>query len=189
IKLSYAPRKPEPDGNPAATVNPPAAAGAPPATAPPATALPLPGTPVTPAPDGNARVFFTQPQMDAPLSSAITASLQAEGVTDLASFQAQLKFDPKILRINSVTSGGLMQRDGPALEPSKNILNDSGDATVSLARAPGKPGVAGAGGLIDIVFQAVGKGTTTVAIPQLALKNSAGQPIATSAPSLTVTVK
>ncbi|MDQ2900876.1 MAG: cohesin domain-containing protein [Acidobacteriota bacterium] len=177
IKLNYAPRKQEPSAAPVAPTK------RPPASAPLATAPP------TPAPDGSARVFFAQPQIDAQLSSAITATLQVEGVTDLASLQAQLKFDPRILRINSVTSGDLLQHDGPALEPSKNILNDSGDATVSLTRAPGKPGVAGSGALINIVFQAVGKGTTTVAIPQLTLKNSAGQTIATPTPVLTVNVK
>ena len=191
IKVNYAPRKLAAGSTPAVT--PPAAAEAtpPPATAPPATAPPIPATtPATPvAPASTARVFFAQPQMDATLNSAITVSLQAENVTDLASLQAQLKFDPKILKMNDVTASDLLQRNGQTLVPSKNILNDTGDATISLTRAQGVPGVAGSGGLINIVFQAVGPGTTNVVLPQLSLKNAAGQPIATPTPVLTVNVK
>ena len=110
-------------------------------------------------------------------------------MADLGSFQTQLKFDPKILRINGVLAGDLLQQNNQTLEPTKNILNDSGDATLSLARATGLPGANGSGGLITVVFQAVGRGTTTVTLPQLILKDSTGKPIATPAPALTVNVK
>jgi Cohesin domain len=128
-------------------------------------------------------------QLEMQLNSATTVTLRAENITDLNSVMAQLKFDPAVLRINTVTAGDLVQQTGPPLTPSMNILNESGDATVVVARDPAAPGVSGSGGLITISFQAVGRGTTTVALQQLTLKTTPGQPVATNTPSLTVNVR
>jgi general secretion pathway protein D len=172
----------------------PLAPAAPPAGAPPATApaiLPPPaGQPANqpPAP-GSPRVLFLPSQLEMQLNTAMSVTLRAENVSDLNSVLAQLKFDPAVLRINNVTAGDLVQQTGPPLTPSKNILNDAGDATVTVARDPATPGVNGSGGLITISFQAVGRGTTTVALQQLTLKTTPGQPVTTNTPSLTVNVK
>ena len=127
--------------------------------------------------------------MDATLSGAATVTLRVANITDLNALTAQLKFDPKILRINNVVAGDLIQQTGPPLNPSRNILNDTGDATITIARDPKGPGVSGSGGLVTITFQAVGRGTTTVTLPQLTLKNTPGQPVVTNTPVLNVTVK
>jgi general secretion pathway protein D len=162
-----------------------APAGAPPATAPAAASPATPAPPAGPA----AAISFLPGQATADLGSALTVTLRAENVTDLRSVMAQLKFDPKVVRINDVFSGDLIQQTGPPLTPSKNILNDSGDATITIARDPAGTGVSGSGGLLTIAFQAVGKGTTTVSLQQLNLQAAGGRPIPANTPSLTVTVK
>ncbi len=123
------------------------------------------------------------------LASAASVTFRVANVTDLNALTAMLKFDPKILRINNVVAADLIQQTGPPLSPSKNILNDSGEALISIARDPQGPGVSGSGGLFTVIFQAVGRGTTTVSVPQLMLKNTPGQPVATNNPVLTVNVK
>jgi general secretion pathway protein D len=163
------------------------AAGAPPVTAPVAAPQQQPAAPGPPAPP--ATITFLPVQATADLGSAVTVTLRAENATELKSLLAQLKFDPKVLRINSVAAADLIQQTGPPLTPSKNILNDTGDATVTIARDPAGPGVSGSGGLFTIVFQAVGKGTTTVALQQLTLRAVGDRPIPSNTPSLTVTVK
>jgi general secretion pathway protein D len=167
-----------PSDNPAPAAVP---VGAPPVGAPPATA------PALPAP--SAAISFLPGQATADLGSAVSVTLRAENVTDLKSVAAHLKFDPKILRINSVAAADLIQQTGPPLTPSKNILNDSGDATINIARDPNGTAVSGSGGLITIVFQAVGKGTTTVALQELSLKATGDRSIPANTPSLSVTVK
>jgi general secretion pathway protein D len=157
--------------------------GAPPATAPAAPAAAQPGTP------GSPRIVFLPSQLEMQLNTAATVTLRVENVTDLNSVLARLKFDPALLRINSVVAGDLIQQTGPPLTPSKNILNDAGDATVSVARSPQGPGVSGSGGLITISFQAVGRGTTVVALQQLSLATTPGTPITINTPALTVNVR
>jgi general secretion pathway protein D len=171
-----------------ATVPAPQQPSTPAPAAPPATAPVIPPATV-PAQPGAPRVVFLPSQLEMQLNSATTVTLRAENITDLNSVMAQLKFDPAVLRINTVTAGDLVQQTGPPLTPSMNILNESGDATVVVARDPAAPGVSGSGGLITISFQAVGRGTTTVALQQLTLKTTPGQPVATNTPSLTVNVR
>jgi general secretion pathway protein D len=172
------------DGSAAAPGSP---AGAPPATAPALAPTAPPAQQGPPAPP--AAISFLPPQATADLGSALTVTLRAQNVTDLKTIVARLKFDPKVLRINNVTAADLIQQTGPPLTPTKNILNDSGDADLAIARDPAGPGVSGSGGLFTIVFQAVGKGTTTVALQQLNLKATGDRPIPANTPSLTVTVK
>jgi general secretion pathway protein D len=178
-----------PAGGPPATAPP---ATAPPATAPPATA-PGPVTAVPPGPPpagGPARVSFLPPAIDTQLSSAVTVTLYADNVTDLISAATQLRYDPRILRINNIVAGDLPQRNIAAMEPSKNILNDSGQADMSVSRGPNDGGISGAGGLFTVVFQAVGRGNTTVTASSVSMTASTGQPINTTAPPpLVVNVK
>ena len=69
------------------------------------------------------------------------------------------------------------------------ILNDSGDATVNLNRLPGSAGVSGTGVAVTLTFQAIGRGATTVSIPQFAPRNSKSQTLFTATPLLVVNVK
>jgi general secretion pathway protein D len=205
VKLNYAPRlaeqpSPSPSSAPAllSTLPPAPPATAPPATAPalapPATApatSPAMAPPATaPPPAGTARLSFTPSAAEGPLGSAITVPLLIENAADLFTAPLRLKFDPKVVRLNDVVPGSLLTSDGkPILPPSKNILNDTGEATVTLSRAPGAGGVSGSGTLVTFVFQAVGKGTTTVSLSGMTMRDSKLQQIQAATPQLTVTVR
>ncbi len=171
---------------------PVAAALAPPATAPamPATVgTPPASPPPPPAAAGPVSVSFIAAPPAVQAGSTVTASVQVNNVTDLAAVQMGLKFDPKILRINNILGGELIRRNGPELVPSRNILNDSGDATIGIARDPASGGISGSGTVLTVVFQAIAKGTTMVTVPQFTMTGSAGQPIRAPAPTLGINVK
>jgi hypothetical protein len=123
------------------------------------------------------------------LGATLAVPIQVTNVTDLAALQMALKFDPKVLHINNLLSGDLIKRNGPDLVPSRNILNDSGNASVGVARDPASGGVSGTGAVLTIVFEAVAKGTTTVSVPQFTMTGSAGQSIPSTPPSLTINVR
>jgi len=217
IKVGYSARPTVAVPASAVVINGPgAASGAatlnPPATAPPLTSnlstLPqgpaTPGNLPTPAPvpppppaastqtplTGPTHIAFNPANVDTQLSSTVTVTLSADNVTDMVSAAAHLNFDPRILRINNIVLGDLPQRNVAPLAPSMNILNDSGQADMSVARGPTDGGVSGGGGLFTIVFQAVGRGTTNVTLSSIALSASTGQPInAVASPPLIVSVK
>ncbi len=212
IKVSYAPHATEdaPAAQPAtaqpASARPaapvPAAitpgglpAFAPPATAPPASALPATAPPATAPPlnnlpGGQASLRLSAPSAEALLSGTVTVSLSAENVADLAAGAAQLHFDPAILRLNSVSAGDLAQSRAAQLDIVRHIVNETGQADLSFKRLPADGAVSGSGGLFSLVFQAVGKGTTSVAVLSSSLNTAAGAPIASARPeSLSVTVR
>jgi general secretion pathway protein D len=200
VKLNYAPRKPatpEAAPAPAPATMVPKPAVQPPVTAPPKPTPPAPEPsatkPQVPAPaapaTGSTRVVFAPARLETQLSSAVTVTLMVENASDLFSAPLNIKFDPKVLRLNDIVRGNLLASDGQQVVFTKNILNDTGDATVNLNRFAGTGGITGSGNLVTLSFQAVGKGTTTVSIPQLTLRNTKSQPILTTTPQLTVNVK
>jgi general secretion pathway protein D len=113
-----------------------------------------------------------------------------ENVSDLLTVPLRLQFDPKVLRLNDVTAGNLLTSDGKQLLPmSKNILNDTGEALMTVSRAPDAGGISGSGVLMTFVFQAAGRGTATVSLPDFAMRDSKLQPISGAPPQLTITVR
>jgi general secretion pathway protein D len=113
-----------------------------------------------------------------------------ENAKDLFTAPLKVKFDPKVIRLNDVVPGALLTSDGKQILPAlKNILNDTGEASVTLSRAPGAGGVSGSGTLVTFVFQAVAKGSSAVTVTDLMLRDSTLQQIPAAPPPLTVTVR
>ena len=180
---------------------------APPATAPPmGSPVPASLTPAPPvadappasgasaAPDapkqtGSAVVRFLPPQMETNPQGLLTVALIIENATEVASAPMQISFDSKVLKLNDVGRGDFFSSDGQIPVFTKNIQNDAGAAAVNLNRPPGTPGVSGSGVLATLVFQAVAKGSTTVAVPNLTVRNAQGQVVFSGSPRMTVNVK
>ncbi len=181
VKLSYAPRVDRPPV-------PPAAAAPTPATPGPAAVAPVPA--VTPSvPGGAAGLAFNPATVQASLSSQVRIGLDAQNMMDLTNAPVKVRWDPKVLRLEMISPGALFTQDGKIVAPSLDIRNDTGDASIEVNRVAGAPGVNGNGPLLQFTFTAVGKGTTTVSVTEAPLKNSARQPLAVQAPSVSVTVQ
>jgi general secretion pathway protein D len=155
----------------------------PPAAEPPKTEAPKP------AAGGGVALRFQPERTRAALGGVVVLTLTAEGASDLFGAPMQLSFDPKVLRLNDVIRGNLMAGDGQTPIFSRNIRNDAGEATIVLNRLPGSPGVNGSGGLVTLMFQVVGKGSTDVRITELTLRNSQMQPLSAAPPVANVTVE
>jgi general secretion pathway protein D len=168
---------------PPSALAPPATAPpatAPPATAPPATAPPSASAPQAPA----ARIRFNPLQMETGVNGVVAVSVVMEGGQDVSSAPMAIHFDPKLLRLDDVTAGGFLASDGQTPVLNKDIRNDTGAATVLLARPPGLHGVSGPGGvLVNLSFQTLGAGSTEVAITSVSVRDSQGQPIAVGSPA------
>jgi general secretion pathway protein D len=70
----------------------------------------------------------------------------------------------------------------------KDIRNELGEATVTIARPPGTKGISGTGSVLMLSFTAIGKGTATVTLPDFNLKDSQLQPVAVTTAGLPVKV-
>ncbi len=182
VKLMYAP-PPEEPANPAPKPQQPGTPSSAPAPGPaPAPAAPSAAPTGTlpqaaPAPAGGSRVLFNPPTVVAAPGGNVTVTIQLENIRDLFSAAPlKIRFDPAQLRLNEIAPGELFTREGAKVTSVKDIRNDNGEATLTVARMPGTPGVTGTGAVAVLNFVAVGKGTSTVKVVESTFKNSQGEP-------------
>lgn len=143
-------------------------------TAPPAAAP----APASGQPEG-LRVNFT-PGGEVPgmVGGAVMLTMQIDRAKDLfAGESIKIKFPAALLRLNDVLQGEMLSREGQKVIFSKDIRNDAGEATVTVKRLPGSPGVNGSGTLLSFVFMATAKGAGVVQFEEAAFKTSQLQPI------------
>lgn len=194
VRLTYASRPvepAEPSGTKPQAAPPaglPSAAPEPAAPAVPAAPEAKPAAPAPP-PAGAARVLLSPDRMITQPGATFTVNLQVENVTDLFSAPVRLKFDPNVVRLSEVTRGSLLTADGGEVLFTRNILNDTGDASIVLSRMPGSPGVSGSGSLLTLTFQVVGKGVTAITAPQLSFQDSRASTIVTASPQVSVSIE
>ncbi len=121
-----------------------------PAPEPPET--PKPATPLAPAPApvqlpanapaGPLTLSFSPSPLVALLSKSADVTLNLQNVKDLFSAPFRIKWDPKLLRLNQITPGLLIGDGSPQVKPPTiDIRNDTGEASVTLSRIDGAPGV------------------------------------------------
>src|ERR1022692_977081 len=176
---------------PPATAPPMGQPGMPPPMAPLVTtpAADLPAKPDAPKQIGNAVVRFLPPQMEINAQGTLTVSLIIENATEVSSAPLQVTFDPKVVKLNDAGRGDFFSSDGQVPLFTKNIQNDAGAAAMNLNRLPNTPGVSGSGVLATLIFQAVAKGSTTVTVPNLTVRNAQGQVVFSGSPQMTINVK
>jgi hypothetical protein len=121
-------------------------------------------------------------------NGSFSVSLSIDG-NNLTGAPLQIRFDPKVLRLDDVIRGEYFSRDGQQVIFTKNILNDAGVASVQLSRVGGAGGVSGPGTLVTLNFTATAKGQTAVTVPFLGVTNAQGQSVAVPNPVLSVNVK
>ena len=191
VKLTYAPRteapKPEPP-KPAVAPGLPGQGPAPAAN---------PAAPGTPAPKPQAESTLVPPAILSFQPATITAKtgnnlfvvLNVNQGTDLFAAPMTVRYDPKVLKLVNVLQGNALAPEGQKLSFNPVISQDQGSAKVELSRAPGTGGVNTSGPVVLFRFEALAKGTSTVSLQDLHLKNSKNAQIPARAPSATVIVE
>lgn len=163
LKLTYAPK---PDAGSGPTPLPsPAAAPAPTAAKPPATA-PAPGGP-------GARITFNPGNIAVPANTPFTVNIQLENATDASSLTPlRVSWDPAVVRLNDISPGELLSRDGSRVTSVKDIRNDAGQASLTVSRAAGSPGVNGSGPIASLTFVALAPGSGRITVTELGLMDT-----------------
>jgi general secretion pathway protein D len=178
VKINYLPKKDPVPSVPAPAAVPPAVTAPKPAPAPASTAPAAGPVNISFAPGG---------EIQAAPGSMINLSLQVINVLDLAGVSpVKIKYDASKLRLNDAAQGEFIGRDGQRVSLSKDLRNDIGEATISVTRAPGGVGMGGSGALLNLSFQAVGRGESRVTVEEIQLKDTKGQPIPASTSQVVV---
>ena len=109
--------------------------------------------------------------------------------TDIFNAPMKFRFDPNLLRLFEVKQGTLMAADGQRLIFSRNIANETGEASIIMNRLPGARGVSGTGALLQLTFQVVGEGATEVTLPEITIRDSQMRQVSVQSPVLKVNVQ
>ncbi len=139
---------------------PPSAGGNPPAAKSPAAAI---GPPVT--------LTMIPINSTQTVGSTFQASVFLSNAHDVFSVPLEIQFDPKLLQLVNVDSGGLLGGDG---QPVALVHRDEGNGhvTVSASRPPGVNGVNGEGQLCIFTFKALAAGDSNIALVKVGARNS-----------------
>jgi general secretion pathway protein D len=129
-----------------------------------------------------------------PVNSTQTAggtfrvSVVASNAHDVFSVPIQLQFDPKVLELVNVDTGGLLGGDG---QPVALVHRDEGNGAVEIqaSRPPGVKGVDGQGEVCVLTFKAIAAGDSTIALVKVGAKNSIGASLPAVGSQATVHVK
>jgi len=184
--------KPAP-GAAAAPKEAPPAAEAPPQTVTPPVAIPgLPLTPgaapAAPPKPAGPTLSFSPGTITAKVSAAVNVTLNLEEAKDVFSAPVRIKWDPKVLRLTEATRGTILGAADQSVF-TRNIRNDEGEVTVVYSRVSGASGVTGSGPVLNLTFQAVGKGTAEVRVAEAGLRDGQMQPVTAATPPLQVKVE
>jgi general secretion pathway protein D len=195
LHLMYAPRDEDGSAPAVEAPKPGPATGAPAAVAPPVPVVqpPIPGVPGTAPPPtpaaAGARVVFLPASVSVGANTPFTVNVELNGAADaFAISPLRVKWDPAVLRLTDIAPGDLLSRGGGAVSSIKDVRNDSGEATLNVQRAGGA-GVSGSGPVAVLNFVAVARGTGSVTVTELGLRNSQSQPVPVTLGAVSVAVQ
>ena len=97
--------------------------------------------------------------------SAFTVYIRVEDITDLAGWQADIIYDPAVIRATKVNEGNFLRRNSEeTFFQSGKIVNKSGKITGIRAVRRAEDGVSGQGTLFSVKFRARAAGKTRLAL-------------------------
>ena len=149
---------------------------APPATSPPPlVTMPPKLPPGIPLPPQSKNRLVLTPQ-DGPfyLSAPVQVTVNMESAEDISKAPLRFEYDKQLLKLISVSSGGLLGSDGK----KENLAMDLGKGEVDLSREKGSPGISGSGPLVKLTFVSLAKGEAAIRISGASLENSKNEAVA-----------
>ncbi|MDE0483269.1 MAG: leucine-rich repeat domain-containing protein [Candidatus Poribacteria bacterium] len=141
-------------------------------------------------PDAVSRLTFSTTETTNLLAGdTFTLNLNAENVTDLAGWQADIVFDPNVLEAVEVTESDFLESEGGnTFFQGGTIDNTTGKITGLNAARIAESGVNGTGTLLSVIFRAKASGETQITLENFEFGSSTGAIIPTVPPNITITV-
>jgi general secretion pathway protein D len=113
----------------------------------------------------------------------LTVSVQVENGANLGSVAPlRIKYNADLLRLEDIAPGDIFSKGGGGATSTKDIRNDAGEASITISRLPGAPGVAGPGTLAVLTFTAIGSGEAPLTVEEVGLKDAQAQAVGVVAP-------
>ncbi|MDE0636557.1 MAG: leucine-rich repeat domain-containing protein [Candidatus Poribacteria bacterium] len=123
------------------------------------------------------------------VGDTLTLNLNAENMTDLAGWQADIAFDPNVLEAVEVAEGDFLKLEGgDTFSQAGTIDNTAGKITGLFSVRISETGVNGSGILLSVTFKAKIGGETQVTLENFEFVSITDDIIPTVPPNITITV-
>ena len=123
------------------------------------------------------------------VGDTFTLNLNAENITDLAGWQADITFDPNILEAVEITEGDFLKtEDGSTFFQDGTIDNAAGKITNLFSARVSESGVNDTGTLLSVTFKAKAGGETQVTLENFEFSSISGEVIPSVPPNITMTI-
>lgn len=135
-------------------------------------------------------VFQTDtPAEEIAVGDTLTLYLNVENVDDFGGWQADVTFDPKVLKAVSVTEGDFLQQaDGETYFQSGSIKNPLGKIIgIKSLQLDGKA-AKGLGRLLSVTFTVIGNGTSQLTLENFLAGTRSGEKTRSIPPEITIAV-
>ena len=133
--------------------------------------------------------FSTMETANLLAGDTFTLNFNAENITDLAGWQAEIAFDPNVLEAVEVTEGDFLKTDGGnTFFQAGTIDHTAGKITGLYSARIAESGVSGTGMLMSVTFKAKAGGETQVTLENFEFSSISGAIIPTVPPNITITV-
>ncbi len=135
------------------------------------------------------RFSFSTAATQVKVDDRFTVQLKAENISDLAGWQADIIFDPAVLKANSVSEGGFLKQKGGRTHFLKGTIdNTEGRITNIGAARTSEGGASGEGTLLSVTFTAIANGESRLALRKFQAGSSLGETIFSRPPDMIITV-
>jgi general secretion pathway protein D len=121
------------------------------------------------------QVFLTPANFEVPQNREFRVSVNARIQEDISSMSLNINFDPGTVTLKDVVRREFLNRLGKDVPFLKNIDNSSGVCTIGFSSTEVGKGIKGTGSVATLVFQAVGKGETTIQVTSVSANKPTGQ--------------
>ncbi|MDE0481204.1 MAG: leucine-rich repeat domain-containing protein [Candidatus Poribacteria bacterium] len=147
------------------------------------------GTEYTLIPPGAGFTFSATETTTPSVGGTFSLNLNAENITDLAGWQADIAFDPNMLEAVEVTEDDFLKLEGgDTFFQGGTIDNTEGKITNVFSARIAESGVNGSGGLLSVTFKAKAAGKTQVILENFEFSSISGAIIPTVPPNITISV-
>ncbi len=107
---------------------------------------------------------------------------------NLSSVPVQILYDPQKLQFITVTSGGLLDRDGQTAALVQRVNSSAGRINVSISRPSTAPGISGDGVVFTLAFAGKASGLTRLRFEQTGLRNTSAKAISVDSSEAVVNI-
>ena len=128
----------------------------------------------------------TQVEVD----DTFTLHLSAADITDLAGWQTDIRFDPTVLKVDSVTEGSFLTEGGGRTYFQRGTIDNTTGRIKGLSSLRiSEGGVNGEGTLLSVRFTAIANGESRVSMRNFQVGSSTGETISATPPEILITVE